>query len=309
MNYRQLGDTGISVSEIGMGCWGIGGDSYGITSDFESLRTLHTAHQNGITFFDTADTYGSGHSESLIGQAFYTPAARSEIVIATKGGCLPHTKPPMPQDFSEKHLRNALEGSLKRLRTDYIDVYQLHSPPEEVMHDAVDVLYKFKGEGKIRAVGVSLNSPTDDTLVGFETVQANFSMIDQRASEHLLDDCEFWDTGFIARTPFNFGFLTASHTAGSKFHSGDHRSNWSQEQIDVWAEASYLFNDLLHGRTHVQLALAFCLSYPISTVIPGMLHSSEVIENISSVSSPLSESELQSIKDIYNSHTFFIKEQ
>jgi len=323
MNYRQLGNTGITVSEIGMGCWGIGGDSYGKTDDITSMETLFTAHYNGINFFDTADTYGNGHSEELIGDVFHSMNNRKDIVIATKGGCLPHThhtKPPMPQDFSEKHLRGALEGSLRRLKTEYIDVYQLHSPPEDTMDDALDVLDVFKQEGLIRFSGISLNSPTDNGLRRLPggIIQANFSMIDQRIADRcpdcgtysLLDHCNDWGVGFIARTPFNFGFLSAFTTAGAKFHSGDHRSSWSQEQIDVWAESPYLFNALLHERTHAQLALSFCLSHPISTVIPGMMTPEEVIENTKSTSlPPLSESELSAIKEIYNSHTFFIKEQ
>src|SRR5437899_9108690 len=125
MNYRALGDTGLRVSEIGFGTWGLGGDtggaiSYGPTSDETSRAALRCALDEGINFFDTSDLYGFGHSEELLGEVFGD--CRDQVVIASKGGFVDAVK----QDFSPMHLRNALEKSLRRLRTDYVDLYQLH---------------------------------------------------------------------------------------------------------------------------------------------------------------------------------------
>src|SRR5688572_9478031 len=130
MKYRPFGSTGFQVSEIGFGAWGIGGNahgnSYGPTDDEESLRTIKTALDLGCTFFDTADVYGFGHSEELLGKAL--KGGRDRVIIATKGGSDFYHNPPR-LNFTEDHLIMAVDKSLKRLDTDYIDLYQLHNPP------------------------------------------------------------------------------------------------------------------------------------------------------------------------------------
>jgi len=309
VNYRQLGNTSIEVSEIGFGAWGIGGDAYGPTDDHESKRTLEAAYANGINFFDTADIYGDGRSEELIGKVF--EHVRHEVVIATKGGSLYHTQPPAPQDFSPAYLRSALEASLRRLRTDYIDVYQLHSPPVEMIHDAISVLMDFQEEGKIRSIGVSLNSPDDYNYVLGESsttiVQTNFSMVDQRAFyNHLLS---MYSMGIIVRTPLCFGFLSGNVTQWSNRNTpADHRNNWSYKQLDLWEDSPQLFEHLKGNRTAAQLALGFCLSHDaVSTTIPGMMHVDEVLENVKAC--VLSDDEVQEIREIYNQHEFFLGER
>jgi len=306
MKYRQLGNTGIEVSEIGFGAWGIGGDAYGPTKDKESKRTLEAAYANGINFYDTADIYGDGHSEELIGKVF--EKVRHEVVIATKGGSLYHTTPPAPQDFSPEHLRSALEASLRRLRTDYIDVYQLHSPPVEMVASALSLMMTFKDEGKIRSIGISLDSPYDFRFVDcIEVIQTNFSMIDQRARDNeLFDKAVHLGIGVIARTPLCFGFLSnvLKGYIGS-MGKDDHRRHWSNRQIKVWADAPMLFEHLEGNRTAAQLALGFVLAHDaISTTIPGMMHVEEVLENIRSVA--LSDDEVEEIREIYNQHEFFL---
>ena len=145
MKYRELGATGINVSEIGFGAWGIGGKhsnvvAYGEVDDKESIKALRLAYDRGVNFFDTSDLYGNGHSEKIISKAFRE--IRDKIIIASKGGTLPHTGLFMPQDFSENYLNKAIEKSLKRLRTDYIDIYQLHSPKIEDL-EKYDVISSF----------------------------------------------------------------------------------------------------------------------------------------------------------------------
>src|SRR4051812_21278812 len=162
MRYRSLGSTGLRVSEIGFGTWGLGGAAngamaYGPTSDAESLRALQAALDQGINFFDTADLYGYGHSEQLLGKAF--AGVRDRVVIASKGGMVDGSG---KQDFRPAYLRAALERSLARLGTDYVDLYQLHSPPADLLvrdGSIVAELQKLKGEGKIRAYGLSARSP------------------------------------------------------------------------------------------------------------------------------------------------------
>ena len=150
MKYMGLGNTGINISEIGFGAWGLGGDSYGSIDKNISKKTLEFAYEQGINFFDTADSYGDGQSEMIIGDAL--KHVREKVVYATKVGALAHTGREMPQDFSLTRIHQCLENSLKRLQTDYVDLYQLHSPPIEVFHneELLETFTNFKREGKIR---------------------------------------------------------------------------------------------------------------------------------------------------------------
>ena len=160
MNYRPLGSSGILVSELGFGTWGIGGategaSSYGQTDDRESIRALETAFDQGINFFDTATAYG--RSEELLGQTF-SGSKRDKVVIATKVGITQHFG---PQDFSEQAITRTLVNSLKRLRTNYIDLLQLYNPPLMSMplDDILEILSRLRDGGLIRAYGASLKSP------------------------------------------------------------------------------------------------------------------------------------------------------
>jgi aryl-alcohol dehydrogenase-like predicted oxidoreductase len=316
MRYRELGSTGLLVSEIGFGAWGIGGltegaTSYGATDDAESRRTLRTAFEAGITFYDTSDIYGYGHSEELIGLELGD--VRQKIVIASKVGFTRHLG---PHDLSADHIRRSLEGTLRRLRTDYLDLYQLHSPSLDLVRssNAVDVLKELKAAGLIRAYGISLKAPEDGLAAieefGFRSIQVNFSLVDQRIVKNgLLEAAALRRAGIIARTPLCFGFLTGTlREAG--FRSEDHRAAWPESQRERWAKAPDMFAFLNQGkaRTPVQLALAFCLAYPaVASAIPGMLHPDHALEN-ASASGPaadLSAEELERIELLGRTHSFF----
>ncbi|MGA2467025.1 MAG: aldo/keto reductase [Thermodesulfobacteriota bacterium] len=316
MKYRALGSTGIEVSEIGYGTWGLGGNAYGPVDDNESKKALRRAFEKGINFFDTSDLYGNGHSEQLLGEVFRD--VRDAVVIATKGGTLPHSGFYMPQDFSPKYLRNALEGSLKRLKTDYIDLYQLHSPQIqdiEANADILDTLETFKSEGKIKAYGISPRSPQDAIIAiqqfRFTVVQVNFNLIDQRAIETgLFKIAAEKNVGIINRTPLVFGYLSGKMTGDERFDGVDHRANWPKEQLKRWAKSPNLFDFLYENgkqRSAVQAALLFCLAHrEISTVIPGMLNVQEVEEDIEVANlPPLNSDEIGKIREIYRTHDFY----
>ncbi|OGO30606.1 MAG: hypothetical protein A2Z29_11585 [Chloroflexi bacterium RBG_16_56_11] len=318
MNYRELGKTGIKVSEIGFGTWGIGGNAggaigYGPTDDQESKAALKKAYELGVNFYDTADLYGYGHSEELIGETFENH--RKDIIIASKVGFLDFVG---KQDFSSSHIKKALEASLRRLRTDYIDLYQLHSPPVTVLVNdpaILNTLTSLKQEGKIRAVGISVRAPDEGITVvnrfDVDAIQVNLNLVDQRALENgLLNTCEKERTGVIVRTPLCYGFLTGEYHADSLFSPQDQRRKWSQQQIERWANAYKLFiENLTHKEkdTNVRLALRFCLSCPgVSTVIPGMLTPEQVEENVaSSRSGALGTSDFRRVVDTYRKNVFF----
>jgi aryl-alcohol dehydrogenase-like predicted oxidoreductase len=317
MQYRALGRTGIVVSEIGFGAWGIGGrttgqTSYGDTDDATSLAALKRAFDRGITFFDTSSAYGNGHSEELIGQAVVS--SRQSVVIATKAGYDSWDRPP---DFSAAAIVASAESSLVRLRTDYIDLFQLHNAPLAVLRadDLREALSRLEKAGKIRAWGVSAKSPADAAealAIAAPVIQVNFNMMDVRAlGSGLFDEAGHRQAGLIARTPLCFGFLSGTIGRNTVFPPGDHRLGWSRAQLDNWISGA---GELLAavsaapGPAGVQSALRFCLSFPaVSSVIPGILTPTEVDENAhASDLGPLSEAAVAAVLEINRRRQFFV---
>lgn len=292
MKYRKLGNTGLSVSEIGFGAWGIGGrtkgtTSYGDTDDSISLAALDRAIDKGITFFDTSNVYGDGHSEELLGTAF--GHRRDKVVIASKAGFVSFDR---PLDFSAKNLRYSVEGSLRRLRSDYIDLLQLHNPSIDHLRaqpEILGALNRMRDEGKIRAYGFSLKSPQEGiaAIDAFDVpaLQVNLNMLDVRAATSgLAARAQQRNVGIIARTPLCFGFLSGTVGPDSTFPDGDHRSGWPREQLARWANgAETLFKAISPqaGQSWAQVALRFCLAFEfVATVIPGILTPEEVDANV-----------------------------
>ena len=320
MNYKPFGDNEFEVSEIGFGAWGIGGvaqdcKSYGPTDDKVSVQALNEAYNAGVTFYDTSPIYGYGHSEDLIGKTF--AKVRNKIIINTKVGYINYQG---DQDFSPKYIRSSIESSLRRLRTDYVDILQLHDPPTQLLikNDNIIIeLKKLKEEGKIRVIGISTSSQEEDIFAvrnfDFKSIQINFNLIDQRALFNgLFDECANYGVGVIGRTPLCFGFLTGKYSSKDKYPTSDHRSMWSLDQIDRWANAIKLFTDKNVDQfceTPTQVALRYCLSYPsiISTTVPGMLTEDHVLENtITSKLGPLPDHIIEEFKQIYRDNEFFI---
>lgn len=319
MKYRMLGDSGIEVSEIGFGTWGIGGThkgavGYGPTQDSDSLAALRTALDQGVTFYDTAALYGFGHSENLLGKAFRN--RRDDVVIATKAGFIDFDG---KQDFTVKGVRKSLEESLSRLQTDYADLFQLHSPSIDSLESddsLLRLLEDLQTEGKIRAAGIAVRSPEEGLraidLYPFKSVQVNYNLADQRAVDSgLFEKCAEKGAGIIVRTPLCFGFLTGKYSAKDDYDKNDHRSGWSPEQVEKWATAFELFAKPFRERepqTSAQIALRFCLSNPaVTCAIPGMLNPEQVLENtLASHLGTLPPADINTLKEIYAQHTFFV---
>ena len=302
MQYRILGSSGIRVSTIGFGAWGIGGrtvgaTSYGVTDDAVSLRALQTAFDCGINFYDTANVYGDGHSEVLIGTAF--AGRRDRIVIATKAGMLPSYT---GTDFSPQALRHSIEGSLRRLNTDRIDVLQIHNARrEDILGPCriIDTLERFAKEGKIRAFGFSTKTPQEAfelvDMPGLTCLQVNCHLLDWRAAEiGLFERAASNDVAIISRTPLAFGFLSGAVTADTVFAADDHRSLWDRKRLAAWLHAADAVFSLFEGDApRVESALQFCLSFPgVATVIPGMLTPTEVLANAAAGDRDLLDTEL-----------------
>ena len=319
MRRRRLGNTDIEVSELAFGAWAIGGrtegpTSYGETDDKVSLRALRHALASGITFFDTSNVYGDGHSETLLGQAFRTD--RANVVFATKVGWPSYTD---PADFSPHGIRTSLEGSLRRLQTDYIDLLQLHNPPlswRETHPHLLDTLRELTAAGKVRAIGVSVRSPEEAQAFVAEaavaSIQANFNMMDTRViTSGLLPALGEGGQSFLARTPLCFGFLSGRIDQATVFVPGDHRAAWSVEQRRRWIEGAAIFKSVVEssasGPLH-EAALRFCLSFPgVAAVLSGMLNEAEVAQNAAAIEKgPLPEPVLQEILIQHEKMTFFL---
>jgi aryl-alcohol dehydrogenase-like predicted oxidoreductase len=314
MRHRPLGRTGLEVSEIGFGAWGIGGTtpgatSYGATSDDESRRALERALERGIDFFDTSGVYGAGHSERLIGEVL--GARRARVVLATKAGRGDYLS---PADFSPDAIRRSLDASTARLRTDWVDLLQLHNPPVKQMRPddpALETMRSLQREGRIRAFGISVADPIEARIaieeLGAPVLQLNLNLLDQRPfDDGVLDLAARHGCGIIARTPLCFGVLTGAVDEATRFAPDDHRSVWPREQIDRWVEASRSFVARVARRdvqTPAQIALRFCLSSPaVAATIPGMLTCEQVDENASASDlGPLPSGDFDALRELYAS--------
>ena len=312
MNYRRFGRTGLTVSEIGFGAWAIGGPftlgktfqaGWGDVDDKESIRALQTAFDLGITFYDTADVYGWGHSEELIGKVFKNK--RDKVVIATKVGNKIDDNGDWVKDFSRDYVLQAVEASLKRLQTDCIDFYQLHSPfmGFEFTGETFEVFEDLKKQGKIRFYGTSVTEPSQGIAIanlnkgdGFQVV---YNILEREPEQGLFPLCLEKNISIIARSPLDFGFLTGKFTKGAKFPENDHRSNLKREEIDARIEKVERIKALFEksSKTMAQIALQFILSKrEVSVVIPGAKTDEQVRDNAAASSErPLSQDEIQKI--------------
>ena len=327
MNYRSFGSTGLKVSEIGLGCSRLGRGVLKMDKK-ESIRVLLRAFELGVNFYDTADTYTNGRSEKLIGSAFKD--RRSQVIIASKVGMLPSSfyrlgKTLMPilrpirrviepwrsslkrvsehrQEFSPSYIKNSIEKSLKSLKTDYLDLYQLHNPPSWIIErgEVFETLELLKSQGKIRFYGISAKSIGDAILslkyASISSLQVEFNLLQQKASEHLFPLLDQKEIAIIARAPLARGLLTKKMTD----ESGEllNRLDLQMARAKV-VGLSFLVNE---NRDLCQAALQFVLSRPqVSVVIPGTRKMKHLEDNVRALEAPpLTEQELEKIALLYH---------
>jgi aryl-alcohol dehydrogenase-like predicted oxidoreductase len=283
VNRRTLGRTGLSVTEIGFGAWAVGGNafgnSYGPTDDAESTRAIRRAFELGCNFFDTADVYGHGHSETLLGAALHD--VRDQVIIATKAGG--------GGDFTPAYLRLAVERSLERLRTDYIDLLQLHNPSMKLIsaRGTYEPLEAMKREGLIRFYGVSVHPPEEGVAAVQatmpDTVQIVYNLARREAEDTFLATAQTANIGVIAREPLANGFLAGAYTAASTWERGDIRSRMPRPYVAQLAALGQRVREIAgqSGMTAAQLALKFVLDRPeIACAIVGMKTVQQVEENL-----------------------------
>lgn len=312
MKFRKLGKTNLLVSEIGLGAWAVSGRGYGPTDDKESIRAIHRALDLGVNFIDTADIYGDGHSEELIGRVLREREDR-ETVIATKFGWDFYRDGGVKSNLKKNYISFALEKSLKRLGREWIDIYQIHnSKPADIERDNVyETLDELKKQGKIRFYGVSAFYIEDGIsavrTAKPDTIQVIYNVLEQEVEEKLFSLALENDMGIIAREPLAGGLLTGKYNENSKFPKTDHRHGWSKKFLEDGARKVGKLKFLeKEGQTLIQAALRFSLSHKaVSVIIPGAKTVRQVEENISAAEDELSPDDLRRIGELYRSNFLF----
>ncbi len=313
MKYRELGKTGVKISEVSFGTWAIGG-SWGKTDDKEALASLDRAIGEGVNFFDTADVYGNGHSEELLAKA----TKGKEIHIATKfcRGADIHS----PDTYSYDNVRSFCEKSLRRLDREAIDLYQIHCPPFEILQNGkvFEVLDRLKKEGKIKHYGVSVETVEEGLLCleheGVDSLQVIFNIFRQKPLEKLLPEAKRKGTGILVRLPLASGLLTGKFSQGHRFEKDDHRAfNENGESFNVGetfaglgfskgVELADQLRWIADGRQSMaSAALRWILDHEeVSCIIPGFKNEKQILANLAALDEkPFSQEEISRLQSFY----------
>jgi aryl-alcohol dehydrogenase-like predicted oxidoreductase len=320
---RTLGRSGIEVSAVGMGCWAIGGPfwagetplGWGEIDDAESIRAIHAALDLGANFFDTANVYGAGHSERVLGRAL--AGRRGQAVIATKFNAVfdEETRQVTGGDPSPAGIRSACEESLRRLGTDYIDLYLFHDNgyPADQAQPVRDTLEELVEEGKIRSYGWSTDFPENAAFFAegrhCAAIEVELNVIDDNPA--IIEICEEHDLAAINRGPLAMGLLTGKHKLNSRFSIDDVRGvnnpDWMKYFMNGQPNTEYLkiveaVREILtsDGRTPAQGALAWLWARSPKTIpIPGFRNEAQVRQNAQAMQfGPLSQAQFEEIEEI-----------
>jgi aryl-alcohol dehydrogenase-like predicted oxidoreductase len=317
MRYRKLGDTDINVSEVGFGVWTVSTGWWGEVDETRSVALLRKAYEKGINYFDTADTYGSGLGETLLADAF--GAMRDEVVISTKIGYdfYNHTQrrgqQERPQDWSEDFIRFALEQSLRRLGTDYVDFLQLHNTKMDAIDNdrLFELLEEFKEEGKVRTYGVALGPKIGWLEEGLRAMrerdvaglQMIYNLLEQDPGRGLIEAARETDTSLFVRVPHSSGMLEGKYDENTTFAKNDHRRHrpkeWLTSGLKKVEQLSFLTES--GERTLGQAALKFILATPeIVSTLPNIYDEAQLEEFAAAPDVPdLSEEELSRVAELY----------
>ena len=325
MRYRRLPRTDLDLSEVGFGLWTVATDWWGRIEEGDKVRLLEKAFDLGISFMDTADTYGEGYGEEILAKAL--GHERHNIIIATKFGYdfydsverIGHQE--RSQRFEPDFIRYACEQSLKRLRTDYIDLYQLHNPRiDAIENDEVfDILDTLVKEGKIRYYGVALGPDIGWFEEGeasmrerkVSSLQIIYSILEQDPARRFFPIAPDEQVGLISRVPHASEVLTDRYSQPPTFDPGDHRAHrkqeWLTQALKKAEQAKFLAEDT--SRTLAQSAIKFCLAQEtIVSVLPNLTNMDELAEYASAPeTSDLTEEECERLDDLWE-NGFYLEE-
>ncbi len=301
MQYTSLGKRGPKVSTIGFGAWAIGGMNWGPTDDEVSLKALHTALDQGVTFIDTADVYGFGHSEDLIAKVL-KERGKGDVIIATKVGNdfyyageeTDDGYGAIQQNYKKEYLIEAAEKSLKRLGVESLDILQLHSPDLEKLEwdDPWEALTRLKEQGKIQHAGLSIQSFKESEQAFLlerhqdllDLIQVRYNLLERKAEKLLFPEATKYGVGVIVRIPMLFGLLSGKFDRKSVFEGDDHRRfNLDSEKLESYLSKMETMGKLYSRYAEwspAQIALRYGISHPACHVsIPGGKTPAQVIEN------------------------------
>src|ERR671916_2026652 len=319
MRYRELGETGMRVSEISLGTWAFGGD-WGAVGEDEAYAALNRAIDLAVTFLDTADVYGDGRSERLIGRLL-KDRPNDEILVATKAGRRldPHTS----EGYDHKNLSAFVERSLDNLGVEALDLLQLHCPPSETYRrdSTFEALDRLKEAGKLKNYGVSVEKVEEARMAldypGVATVQIIFNIFRQKPEEEFFPLAEERNVGILARVPLASGLLSGKMRSDRVFTEDDHRNfnregqafdkgeTFSGVDFETGLLAAEELKELVpEGYTLAQLALRWILMHPaVSCAIPGAKRQDQAEDNVAAAEMPpLSEAPLESVRQIYDNY-------
>ncbi len=313
MNYRIFGKTGFNASEVGLGCWQIG-SCWGNIPDDTAMKILNAAYEAGVNFYDTADVYGNGRSEKFIGSFL---KGKKDIFVATKVGRSDTT---YPNKYTEKNVTACIDGSLKRLGVDCLDLVQLHCVPPALLQqgDIFELMRKLKQQGKIKNWGASVES-MDEALTCMQqadcvSLQIIFNIFRQKPIDTIFEQAKEKNIALIIRLPVASGLLAGKFTKDTKFGEDDHRTfNRDGQAFNVGETfaglpfelgvdlADELKQYVPKGMTMAQFALRWILDYDaVSVIIPGASRPQQAIDNAKdSDFPPLSEDLHEKLKDFY----------
>ena len=316
MQYRELGDSGVEVSEVGFGAWVVGTDWWGDRDEDDALEMIDAALDAGITYFDTGDVYGHGRSEELLGQAF--EGRRDEAVIATKVGYDFYNNPQaghgeLPKELDVDYLEDAVERSLDRLRTDHVDYLQLHNPDvDELTPDVLELLDELREDGRADAIGVALGPSIGWLAEGdfaieheFDGVQYVGNVLEQDVHRHFVDTIRRTNapTSLIPRVPHSSGLLNEQVTPDTELDAGDHRGFRPDEWYETgWEKVETLrFLERDEARTMGQAAIQWLLSFDeVASVTPTFRSEADIREWAAAPDTPaLSDEEQARVEALY----------
>ncbi|MDX6652374.1 MAG: hypothetical protein QOJ38_1155 [Solirubrobacterales bacterium] len=318
MRIRRFGETGLEASEIGFGTWALGSNWWGDVSEADGERLLLEAVELGITFFDTGDAYGQGANEELVGRVL--APHRDRVQLSTKFGYdlhadrQEHSEGERPQRWDGAFIREALEASLTRLRTDRVDLYQLHNPRMDAIEsdECFATLEALRDEGKIRYYGIALGPAIGWREEGLRalrerelaSVQTVYNLLEQQPGDDFLAVAAERGAGVMARVPTSSGLLDDNLTLETEFTGSDHRRHrprkWLVEGLQKIDRIRFLCEQG-SGRTMAQAALRFILAQPqMASVIPTITNERELREYAGAADVPdLSPEELERVGELY----------
>ena len=310
MEYRQLGQSDLKISTVGFGCWAMGKYGWGAdVDDNDSIRAVHRALELGINFFDTADIYGRGHSEEVLGKAL--GARRKDVIVATKVGNRwnPNRPEEVRVDLSREYILKAVDDSLRRLQTDYIDLYQIHRhDPNQPIAEIMATLVELVKQGKIRYIGTSnLSVPQLEEYLAHGpvvSIQPPLSLFVRHIEVQLLPFCQQHSVGVVVYSPLAMGLLTGKYSQPTKFPPNDFRANNFLFQGQTFKRNIAIVKALKDyaaekNHTVAQLAVAWVLAHPaVTSAICGAKRPAQIEETAAASDWHLEESTLQDIDHI-----------